>query len=119
VKKRYDDCLRQCVARVVKRKPHRVPHFVRKYKGRWLWYLTQWCERIGYHVLYCNGEVQISEGIRTWINIGPSRKRSKKTKIYHAVVMKCKPGGDGKVVYDGGNGLRRVERTLIILKKRR
>lgn len=113
-KKRKDDCLRQCVARIVRRKPHRVPHFVKKYKGRWVQHLAKWCDRIGYNVLYIEGQATISEGIRQWINIGPSASNKK---LDHAVVMRAGPHTEAKVVYDGGNGIRKVTRVLVILKK--
>jgi hypothetical protein len=111
-----DDCLRQCVARVTGRKPSRVPHFVRKYRGRWSWHLAVWCERVGFHSIlfrrvrgFC-GDGEISEGVRRWIQIGFTQKGTS-----HAVVMECAPGERGHVVYDAGTPLKRVTRILVII----
>lgn len=117
-----NDCLRQCVARVVGRPVHRVPHFVGKYDGRWAYYLSRWLERIGFvmiDIVRGHGSIVVStEGVRKWILIGPS-SRNRKRPSYHAVVMSAKPNEPATVTWDGDIPLKRVTRTLYILPKRR
>lgn len=112
------DCLRQCVARVIGRKPHRVPDFVNKYKGRWLYHFSRWCERVGYIVIYHTRKrgstCESSEGVRAWIQIGTGRNGGS-----HAVVMSALPNKPATVTYDGGNPLRKIERIIFILPKAR
>lgn len=112
------DCLRQCVARVLGRKPHTVPDFVRLYRGRWSWHLMQWCERIGRHAILAPArgrywsETHASEGVRRWIQIGVTRRGT-----HHAVVMEAEKNRPARVTYDGGSPLKRVKGILYILEK--
>lgn len=110
-----DDCLRQCLARLLRLKPGKVPHFVRKHKGRWSYYMTRWLMRRGYSVVVCHGRATLSENIRKWIRIGPVRGGD----THHAVLMEAPAWGVATVSWDGGFKLRRTELTLIIQKARR
>ena len=103
-----DDCLRQCIARLLDLPPSRVPHFVGKYKGRWIWHLARWCERRGLAmVLASHGrERGVVAGVTWWISIGTTRCGT-----CHAVLVHRDKG----VVYDGGNPLRRHSRVLVIV----
>lgn len=121
-RKPANDCLRQCVARLLGRPVHRVPHFVRKYGGRWAYYLARWCERIGYAVIDIvktrGCMVVASEAIRAWILIGPSSRKAKRPN-YHAILMRARPNQPAVVEWDGGIPLRRATRTLYIVPKPR
>lgn len=115
-----NDCLRQCVARVVGRPVHRVPHFVKKYGGRWSYHLARWLERVGFVMIYVvrgkGSRVVATEGVRSWILIGPTSGKRKRP-CHHAVVMSARPFQAGRVTWDGGIPLKRVDRTLYILPK--
>lgn len=103
-----NDCLRQCVARVVGMRPSRVPHFVGRYRGRWSWHLGRWCERRGWKMVlakHYHGSTVV--GVKRWISIGMDRKG-----VCHAVVVERDRG----TVYDGGYPLRRHQRVLVIIK---
>lgn len=122
MKRGKDDCLRQCVARVTGRKPSQVPHFVGRYKGRWLHHLSIWCKRTGHICLYFRKTKDVDRIFfagatpNECIAIGPSKGRRAKTnkRIYHAIVVNAR----GKIVWDGGVGITRCESTLVIGKAR-
>lgn len=111
-KRAKDDCLRQCVARVTGRKPHRVPHFVKKYRGRWIYHLSEWCRRTGHIMILAptrqRAFVHIF-GDFPHIRIGLTKIK----KTCHAVVYEA----DGTCSYDGGNPLGKVDRVLVIVKR--
>lgn len=106
-----NDCLRQCLALVLDLPPHRVPNFVGLYKGRWIHYLSRWCERRGLAMLYAahGRERGVVAGVNRWISIGTARSGG-----CHAVMVQRDIG----VVYDGGNPLRRHERLLVVWRSR-
>ncbi len=106
-----NDCLRQCLARLLDLPPSRVPHFVGKYRGKWIWHLARWCERRGLAmVLASHGrERGTVAGLTWWISIGTT-----KSGTCHAVLVHRDKG----VVYDGGNPLRRHTRVLVIVGAR-
>lgn len=109
-----DDCLRQCVARVLGVEPRSVPHFVRRYRGRWLYYLGRWCARR--HLLVVHSPTRPSRYVVIagvgckHIRIGTGRSGLK-----HAVVYEA----DGTCSYDGGNPLRSVDAVLVIVRVQR
>lgn len=108
-----NDCLRQCVAILTKRKPHKVPHFVGLYGGRWIFGLSRWLQRHGYamFIVPCRGRGHWnSDNSGPWIAIGPSARR---TSDDHATVV----SNDG-VVWNGGIPIRRATRILLIWKRR-
>lgn len=108
-----NDCLRQCVARIIDRDPDTVPHFVGLYRGRWVWHLERWLSRRGFGMVLApttpSRRVHGSLRLRRWIEIGTTRRGT-----CHAVVR----SHTGRVVYDGGNPLRRVTRILLIVRFR-
>jgi hypothetical protein len=112
-----NDCLRQCVARAVGRKPHRVPHFVKKYRGRWRWHLFAWLARTGHTTIFYPSKRGLpgflSEDIRRWINVGLTAKGTG-----HAVLMEAAKNEPASVAWDGGHRLKKVQATIVILKRR-
>lgn len=118
-RKRRDDCLRQCVARVTGREPWSVPHFVRKYKGRWAWGLQQWCTRTGHNFVMARstkgfpmrGNVPVDGVIHIGMGTLPSSDPVRKGKPdHHAVIYHA----DGRHGYNGGNPLRYVTHVILI-----
>lgn len=112
--KHKDDCLRQCVARVTKIPPRRVPHFVGKYKDRWFRHLGTWLGRRGWFVVLCNATDTIAYIPKSapHIEIGPTSRGKRKRR--HAVVCK------GPLpVYTGGRPLLKTERYLFLFRERR
>lgn len=109
-----DDCLRQCVARVLGVEPRRVPHFVRRYRGRWSWHLGRWCARRGILVVLAptrpSRSVIVAGAPCRHIRIGIGRSGAR-----HAVVHEA----DGTCSYDGGNPLRTVDTVVVLAKVRK
>lgn len=113
--KSRQDCLRQCVARIIGKPASTVPHFVKRYRGRWVWHLGQWLARRGYAMVYAHGSATrpvTMAGFRPerWIEIGPTNVG----KHHHAVVY-----GPKGPVYNGGRPLKRSNRVLVIVRTRR
>lgn len=108
------DCLRQCVARVIGREPRRVPHFVGKYRGRWLFFLDKYLRRIGYRMVMAGTSTKrpatVGTGVNKWIEIGTTKHGSR-----HAIVVKARKGKP-VAQYHGGNPLKKWDSILVIWK---
>lgn len=105
-----NDCLRCSIAVVLGLPKSRVPHFVKRYKGRWAWHLTEWCGRRGKRLVYAGitterGRNGIVAGVKRWIVIGTTRRGT-----CHAVVVQRDIG----VTHDWGFPLR-SSRSLIVI----
>ena len=109
---RNDDCLRVCVAMLTGRPVSRVPHFVRKHRGRWDWHLRRWCDRCGYTFVMHSGSrglrAWFGRRVRRWIEVGKTRDCDG-----HAIVL-----GHKGTVWDGGHPLRSSTTTIVILRGR-
>lgn len=111
--RKKDDCLRQCIAFVTGLEWQKVPHFVRRYRGRWLYHLGIWGKRHGYWFIYAKPKMLSKVHVagaspKIFIGIGPSER----SKLYHAVVF----NGAGKCLYDGGTKIKDLTDVLIIGK---
>ena len=115
-KRAKGDCLRHCLARLLKLPLRSVPDFVnRKDGGRWSYHLTQWGNRRGYAVIVAKAKVVLPLNIGTWISIGLTRKGTR-----HAVVMEARSWQHEAVcVYDAGNPLVKVDTVLLVLPLRK
>lgn len=112
-----NDCLRQSLARVLDLPIHKVPHFVKKHRGRWSWYLCRWLERRGYSYVFCPArcwtfprQAMVSGDFKRWVLIGFTKAHKS-----HAVVVEADKG----VVYDGGNPLKSTVSCFFIFKRKR
>jgi hypothetical protein len=110
-----NDCLRQCIARVLEMPPSRVPHFVQRYKGRWQWHLVEWCNRRGIVFILAHHRARrrhtiLGDLVRKWISVGTTKSGSA-----HAVVVE----NDRGVTYDGGNPLKRHDYFIVLVKTTR
>ena len=111
-KKAGDDCLRCCVAWLLGKRRCDVPHFVRRYRGRWDWRLAAWLKRRGLTLAKVRGRPLVW-GQAPYIACGPT-KWTRRNKQDHAVVMV-----GGAVVYDpapGEIGLLRITRSYLLVK---
>lgn len=109
------DCLRRCLARLLRLPLRSVPDFVNRKGGtRWAYHLTQWGNRRGYAVIVAKTKVVLPLNVKAWINIGTTRRGTR-----HAVVMESASWQhEAACVYDGGNPLVRVDTILLVLPLR-
>lgn len=110
-----DDCLRQCLARLVGRPVHRVPHFVKRYRGYWVYHLMVWCRRVGWNMVLADVSRTCQVAATwpaMWIELGPTKVRG----TCHAILVKRGKRSRLTTVWDGGNPIRKTERILILTR---